>query len=332
MNKELEDHLNYLREDYYVREGTFFSHFFCPILFKDEDVELCKAHVINKAFSESSRTWIAQRADVDNFYGGHFEGDFLDTKVFGSMSLTDILLDKDLSKKFQSRLLVDGQPIDFFFGKKEIPDQFTPIFIKGKKTSVPIGLKVAPSDIDVLAGKNWEIEVFRDIRIAVMVSLIKAAHLTLFKMLGYRYVSSSMGIHVGNDLLGRFFLNNHDKPKAEVVENAKSFFRDYVNIARPLISSEVDFKGTVTDGKFYVWMGTSGKPWAITVFIKAGHIIWSVLLPTLQDPDQADTYLSFLKNSTTDVQVTLGQFKDGTWQMQEGTSPMIWPKNDVWPS
>ena len=47
------------------------------ILYKDEDVALCKAHVINQASQNVSRVWTVQRQDIDNFHGSNFEADFV---------------------------------------------------------------------------------------------------------------------------------------------------------------------------------------------------------------------------------------------------------------
>ena len=48
--------LDELNTDYAQIKGQAFSHFFCPILFRDEDVELCEAHIINQAFPDAALT------------------------------------------------------------------------------------------------------------------------------------------------------------------------------------------------------------------------------------------------------------------------------------
>jgi hypothetical protein len=67
-----------------------------------------------------------------------------------------------------------------------------------------------PTNVLTAAGKHWEIEISRDVRIPMMVSVIKAAHLTLFEMLGYRYALSLAGYFVGRQILGEFYLQNYD--------------------------------------------------------------------------------------------------------------------------
>jgi hypothetical protein len=44
-----------------------------------------------------------------------------------------------------------------------------------------------PEDVSAAVGQKWEIEISKDVRIPALVSLIKAAHLTFFEMLGYRF-------------------------------------------------------------------------------------------------------------------------------------------------
>jgi len=76
MNAVLKRKLDRLRSDYQAVTGSPFSHFYCPILYQDDNAELCEAHIVNKAFAESDRSSTVQRTDVDNFYGRCFEADF----------------------------------------------------------------------------------------------------------------------------------------------------------------------------------------------------------------------------------------------------------------
>ena len=62
MNVQVEKLLGLLRADYESVTGSPFQHFFCPILYRDEDTELCRAHVINRAFRESGPGGILHRS------------------------------------------------------------------------------------------------------------------------------------------------------------------------------------------------------------------------------------------------------------------------------
>jgi len=67
MSTSIQSRLKKLNIDYSQIKGQPFVYFFCPILFRDDDVLLCKAHIINLAFPGSSRDRTVQRKDIDNF-------------------------------------------------------------------------------------------------------------------------------------------------------------------------------------------------------------------------------------------------------------------------
>ena len=77
MNGQAAARVKSLRVDFESVTGNPFQHFFCPILFKDERAQLCRAHVINRRFRNSYPARTNQRADVDAWFGTLFENDFL---------------------------------------------------------------------------------------------------------------------------------------------------------------------------------------------------------------------------------------------------------------
>src|SRR5215213_7730420 len=99
MNKAGRAKLEKLRADFAATTGEPFENFFCPILFRDERVELCRAHIINQAFRGSDPTWTIQRKDVDGFYGSLFEADFSVLQHRGKYDHPiDVLTDPKLSR------------------------------------------------------------------------------------------------------------------------------------------------------------------------------------------------------------------------------------------
>jgi hypothetical protein len=64
--------LNELNQSYTAVTGKEALHFVCPITQRDEAVELCEGHILNKALSVSEAT-VIQRKDVDNHYGHTIE-------------------------------------------------------------------------------------------------------------------------------------------------------------------------------------------------------------------------------------------------------------------
>jgi hypothetical protein len=326
----LMERLEELRSAFAEVQGHPFAHFFCPILFTDEEVELCKGHIVNRAIRDGQSAWTVQRKDVDNFYGSYFESDFVDIKHFET-SLFDIITDRSLARKFNARILVNDEPVEFFHSNQPIPEHFTRVKIDGQEPNVGFGLKMHPTDLVALEGQHWETEISRDVRLPMLVSLIKAAHLTLFEMLGYRYALNNAGRFVGHQILGEFFLQNRQKIKSkmEIVEKARSFFAEFVHIVRPVVDSGFDSKGTINDNALYVCMSGSGKAWGMIVFVKTDDKLHAVLIPVFDQPDQVATYFDFLRNSNESIQVAYCRFRGDSWEISKNTKPLTWLKNGV---
>lgn len=325
MNPELQAKLEKLRNDYAEVRGQPFNHFFCPILFRDEDTEPCKGHIINEVFPNSARRWTVQRKDVDGFFGAYFESDFSDLQ-YANLSPIDILLDDKLRKRFDPRILLNGTEVEYFpMRDSQIPQDFTPIQVN----NTPFVLKKPLSEVSAEQQHKWEVDPSKDIRLAALVSLLKAAHLTLFDLLGYRYVCSAGGYFVGRQILGEFFLNNNGKSKAEILENAHSFFPEFANMLRPVKPSNHGLEGTLTDKKVFLCLTGNDTVWAMIVFVKTAHMLHSILLPVIEYADIASHFLSFLNNSNEYIEVSGCKF-DGTGFIVDAfKTTLYWPKTGV---
>lgn len=319
--------LERLRSDYASTVGKPFAHFYCPVLFRDEETRLCRAHIINQAFPGSVRECTVQRADVDSFYGSRFEADFLDIRSRGK-SPTEILQDSSLSKRFNARIYLDDNPVEHFALSKSGPGEFTSVQI-GDAPGRPFGLKMHPIEALAAEGGRWEVEVSRDLRVPMLVTAIKAAHLSLFKLLGYRYALTATGWFIGREILGEFFLRNRGLPKREVPARAHEFFRRYVHMVRPVVSNTEDLRGTVSDRVLLMCAGTSGLPWASVVFVRTGDLVHAVMVPNLAHPDQVSTSLGFLDNGHSSIRVAAARFEGDRWDVERESRPMSWPKDGV---
>ena len=327
MNAKIVLKLEKLRADYAHVIGQPFSHFYCPILFRDENTELVEAHIINRAFRDSSRHWTVQRKDIDNFYGSNFEADFVDIQYNENRDIYKTITDKTLANKFHPRILVDNKPIDYFFAEDSgVPNHYTPIGLESNGHTTLLGLKMSPKDFLGSIAKKWDIDMSKDIRIPALVSLIKAAHLSLFEMLGYHYALSAGGYFVGRDILGEFFLQNRYKTKSEVLKNAYPFFREFVNLVRPIQSSKLDLKGTITDNLILVCRDNSGSLWALITFIKTSQSLHSVMIPILDRADSAAKFMSFLKDEKEYIEVAYCRYKLGQWNLNNESFNIFWPK------
>jgi hypothetical protein len=293
MDYEVEHKLETLRSDYQELTGKPFLQFFCPILFRDEDVALCRAHIVNSAFPDSCRRWTVQRSDVDNFYGSAFESDFVDLQYRGQHLTDTAITDPLLSKKLRPKVFIKGEKVEHFIASGPIPAHFTEVHVNGPNGPVRLGLKIRPDE--TLSTAEWRIAIEKDVRLAALVSMLKAAHLTLFEMLGYRHALSAGGYFLGRNVLGEFFLGNKGRSKAEIIANGLSHFREFANMMRPVLNPPLDLRGTAADQFVFVCRCDADTPWGIIVFIKTSHLVHSVLVPVLECEGAAARFMAFLK-------------------------------------
>jgi hypothetical protein len=329
MDTDLGAKLNELRRDFMEVQGRSFNHFFCPVLYTDEDVPLCKAHVVNKAFLNASRAWTVQRSDVDNFYGAHFESDFVLLQERQRHTPEEILVDPRLSRRFNPQILIDDEPVGHFLAPSPFPKAFTRFDVEAGERIVSFGLKLSPEQAAGAADKRWGIAVSKDVRVPALVSVLKAAHLTLFEMLGYRYTFTTPGHFIGRQLLGEFFLRNREETRSAVLEQAQPFFRGCAHMVRPTLSSQA-YLGTVTDGKVLL-CGQDDWVWALVVFIKAADGLNCALIPTLHNALAIDAFTHFIVSNDETLQVALCTYNrvKRHWEQAKSRTTVIWPKTGV---
>lgn len=329
MNEEILERLYALQDDFKTIAGTKFQHFYCPILYRDEDVELCKAHIINNALPESARNWTVQRKDIDNFYGTVFESDFMAIKYKDNRTVADAFVDKDLSHVLKPRILADGKPVDYYRSSANGPDYHTKLIFEHQGKSAELWLRISPSELMAKHDVSWEIEVEKDIRIPAFVSLIKAAHLTLFHLLGYRYALSAGGHFIGFELLGRFFLSYHSFAKQQCQGEALAHFMQWQHMVRPIESVAFPVEGTLSDRQMLICRNLQGRYWAFVVLVRIMKTLHAIMLPTFTTPEDIAFYLDFMKNNAETIDVCWGQFNGDHWEISKGTTRLRWPKTGV---
>jgi hypothetical protein len=99
MPTDLEEKVEFARNDFTKVTGAPFVHFHCPILGVDEETRLCVAHIVNKHVATSTRKCVVQRHDVDDFYGRAFEIHFQTWLRIRGKSIEDVLFDSDLRNR-----------------------------------------------------------------------------------------------------------------------------------------------------------------------------------------------------------------------------------------
>jgi len=323
MDHEVEHKLETLLSDYQEVAGKPFLHFFCPVLFRDEDAALCRAHIVNSAFPDSCRRWTVQRADIDSFYGSAFESDFVDLQYRGQHLTDDAIIDPLLSKKLRPKVYIGEEEVEHFIANGRVPTHFTEVHVPGPDGPVRLGLKIRPDD--ALSTGEWRIAIEKDVRLAALVSMLKAAHLTLFEMLGYRYALSAGGYFLGRNILGEFFLNNKGRSKAEVVASGLSHFREFANMMRPVLNPPPDLEGTAADQFVFVCRCDADAPWGIIVFIKTSHLVHSVLVPVLECEGAAARFMAFLKGEGCRIRANRCRFDGQNWCGAKDHEFLEWP-------
>ena len=157
-----------------------------------------------------------------------------------------------------------------------------------------------------MAGK-FEIEISKDARIAAMVTAIKAAHLSMFSLFGYRYATSHSRRFVGLEILGKFFRETRaPEAKASAGENGLKFFHEFRHMVR-IVYTQAEIKGTLTDGSVWLCANSSEQPWGMIVFVKIGPVRNAVLLPIPDNMQTLVTFFEFLQNDHETIHTMTGR-------------------------
>jgi hypothetical protein len=333
MTDEIRENLAPLQADYTRFNGSPFAHFYCPLLCRDEDVELCMGHIISKTWKNCCRAMVVQRGDIDHWYGSIAEaefGTFLEARAAG---LDGVMTDEKLLKQVKPKILVEGEECRFYpYQEGKWSQQHTHIELvpDGSDNVVRLVLKKHPAQMVEDVGKRWSMVVDRDWRPPVIVSVIKAAYLTLFKMLGYGYALSAGGLEIGRLTLGKFFEENNGKSRDEVREAIPKFFRPYRHIIRPIGEFGGPApRGTIEDNTVGICFGSSGRPWAMMVFVRIDQDVFAVLMPAFNHVDSLDAYLSFRQEDEDrwlNVSEAVFVPEQGHWEACEKPFRSFWPK------
>ena len=327
MKPDAQAKLDALRADYQTVVGRPFNHFYCPILYRDEDVPLCRGHIINSAFRGSSKRWTIQREDVDVFYGAMLEGDFVTVQERGKHSPLEVLTDKTLARQLRPKLVVDGKEVEHYIADGPVPAQFSEFVVEHGRERIRLAVKLEPNETLAAMDANWEIHIEKDLRVSALGSLLKVAHLTLFNMLGYLYALSEGGRFVGRTILGDFFTANVGLPKTTVLENARIHFGKYVNMVRP-VEGAAALEGSLTRGLLYLCLSSDG-PWAMLVHVKTGDSLQAVLVPLFEDAERGAKFVRFLDGAISHVEVTPACHRQGRWEVSPNSKIHRWPAADL---
>jgi hypothetical protein len=195
---------------------------------------------------------------------------------------------------------------------------------------VAFALKAPPDEVAALSSAEWTVAMEKDVRIPALVATLKAAHLTMFEMLGYTYALSAGGHLLGHDVLGKFFLENRGKAKSEVLASAFLHFREFAHMMRPMLGVPDTFKGTAEEKAVYLCERGSIR-WGMIVMIRTTPgPLHAVLVPVLEDPVAATVFMNFLRGSTDEpFAMRLAWFRRDRWEAATETVNAHWPRTGV---
>jgi len=327
MKPQVAEQLETLRRDFANVAGSPFRHFFCPVLFVDEETELCQAHVVNSAFPETSPNWTIQRKDVDNFYGSVFESDFVNLKFNEPGIAVKALVDPDLYRRLRPKIFLDGTEIEHFAPKGPMPKKFPEFCLAHEKGTLRLGLKMTANPSTFNEHSDWQFRVFQDVRVPAIVSVLKAAHLTMFALMGYTYALGQGGLWLGQ-LLGTFYLRNAGAPKADILKNAEHHFGPVTAMVRPVVSAPINFTGTTDDKRFhFCWSDDTEDhvPWGLMVYVRTGKLLHTALLPAFEHEAGVNRFLRFLRSQGDSFEVSMARYHETHWTIARERRQVKWP-------
>ena len=304
---DLEQRIEEYRIRYQSEMGKPYDHFFCPILMRDEQTEMCRGHIEADAFGNCNK-WVPQRKDVDNFFGSAVEADLITVVEDRGKNPFSIWLDPELRKRHRPKLEYDGKKWDHYFPKNGVAPKVeghTPFIVEGPDGSTHrMVVKVAP---DVLVGADSakvNLVIEHDYRPPVTASMIKAAHLTMFDIFGYDHVFRSSGLFLAS-ILGDFY-EQFKPPKKVTSKDVEDYFLPYSRMISPLVVEDKTLlQGSIVDRRFIACVSMSKETFALGVIVKAKDEMFCVFLPTDQG---IDTYFSFLNEPPPSIAGRITQF------------------------
>ena len=313
MHRDLDRRLAELGADFESVAGRKWTHFHCPILHRDIPGDISRGHIINQAFPGAPKDWVPQRSDVESFFGSLFEADYTLLKEKGRTSAADALADPHLAHHLNASVLLGDKRVGHYYPKGPVPRHHTEVsLMRDGLPDVRVALKIAPDDVVESKDAQWGLQIQRDVRVAALASLLKAAHLTLFRLGGYRYALSLGGHFLGRTILGEFAEKWMAAPRRDALTAAKEHFGKYSNLVRPIVETPEGLSGTVSDNYLYLCTGTP-VGWAMMVAVKAGHTLHGVLCPIMDDPESAARFLRFLDRDDGRFEVKLMQWQEKQW-------------------
>ena len=309
-SEEVKRRIAKCNQDFFDSTDQRAKHFYCPITHEDIETEHCKGHILVESLKNSGM-WVPQREDVDNLFGESVEGDFSKIVQDRRKSTGEILADFKLRKRHRPQILCGGNVVPHYFSKSEnVATGHTAFRMSGPtETDEYLVVKMDNNEVMRLHEKPIQLLIDRDYLPEVIASVLKAAHLTMFRLFGYKHVFSYSGL-ILSDLLGKFFKAAKESDRSQrksLVE--EHFLKANAYISPMCTAPDADVRGSLLDHKFLMGMGSSEGPFTVGVIVPAGKDIFVVFLPT-NNVHTFDTYRGFIQDPPESMAVKWFHFND----------------------
>lgn len=334
MNHKQRALLDYHLEDFRkVCNGDVFSHFFCPILWNDTPHEPTVGHVIPQGFDQDLEKVVYQRKDVDTFFGGIFEGDYVNFERLRGKTIFQVLDDPELHRIAKPKVILDGVPHTIFkFSKYHPETTLLRIELEGI-ASKRVGVSVNRQAF-LQPGVKSSLNSYVDNMVPCFVTFLKSAHLLMFHMCGYAYGTSATSHYLGYQILKPIFdkYSQTTLSKAEVHASLRSELQEHSAMVRLFDIDRQEHESTNENQSVCLVMGSSGNPFAIGVKLRIKKLMAHILLPFCQNShvESAVTYLDFMKNENEEITIVEAKWNAECQQFDQLTSPqrIRWPKTE----
>jgi hypothetical protein len=286
--------LDNLNADFAAVEGRHFSHFYCPILLRDEDSELCLGHIVNDEIPNSCRTTIVQRKDVDGFYGSLFESNFIKAFKANNPTAYDVVKSPQLRRDIPWHVQIDGKTVPHYPLKRDKAHHHQGVALEvGDGQFFDVALKISQEELE--SAKQTQIVVERNYIPDYTATMLKTAHLSLFHVLGYRYVFGVAGQWLAG-ILRKFYLKNYEVDRKIQEEAGKEYFANHSGMIVPLRGYDEEIlRGSIEDQRFIACVGSSGSIYSLGVLIRTDKSMHIVFMPP-ENAEHMDTYCNLTKN------------------------------------
>lgn len=311
--------------DYEKVTGNRTDRFVCPITLEPcETSDLIEGHILNKGFNKASRLTIVQYGRIDSFYGTRVEESFVaflnskdhDTaQIIAAAECLEVEFDDGTTttcfpavgasaRHAEGRLPqwsagIDGVEHSFFINTKIDDPRLNP------------QMKLLGKSRQFLPA-HWT------------ATMLKAGHLALFDMLGYRAVFSPFGDTLRRTLKS-YYTDNATRKDAERYFSDFKFATKFAGAGTLQEAIRGNYKpfpfDTLARGQLLFHRTPSQTLFAVSCVFQINDVAAIVTLPEALNNGDVETAWSYYTRLVNDEhppqQVHLGEYRDGQFRVSE---------------